>query len=220
MPFRLFAIFLFTAACPAQEAPPAPGQSPKVRINVLNVCTPSDAEQKELLAALSKIPTSPQYGPDYELSRGRSSGPDIPPARYVRLRKEFSASAAYASVQYSASVDRENIIETLIFRPKDTKEILQLSIEDTVSASSSPFSVISSDTPASRIKLERFGKASVVLAHCENADQSLMAPLFARASDVLAKYRQNLLVRTAFRSDFKWLGPASRDGKNPESRQH
>lgn len=55
--------------------------------------------------------------------------------------------------------------------------------------------MLASNTPASHIKLERFGKSSVVLARCpatENGlppDQSVYEPLFAGATTVLENYR-------------------------------
>jgi hypothetical protein len=62
--------------------------------------------------------------------------------------------------------------------------------------------MLGSATPASRIKLERFGKASVVLARCAGSeaspaapDQSAYEPLFASASDILTDYRNLLDAR-------------------------
>jgi hypothetical protein len=55
--------------------------------------------------------------------------------------------------------------------------------------------MLSTNTPVSRVKLERFGKSSVVLAMCPAAeghaapDQSAYAPLFQNASDIVANYR-------------------------------
>ncbi|MGC1652421.1 MAG: hypothetical protein WA722_06345, partial [Candidatus Sulfotelmatobacter sp.] len=48
-------------------------QQPPVKVNVLNVCAPSAEEQKELSAALAKVPGKPVFGTDYEVSRGRST---------------------------------------------------------------------------------------------------------------------------------------------------
>ena len=48
-------------------------QTPPVKVNVLNVCTPSTDEQKEIGAALAKIPNKPVFTPDFEVARGRSS---------------------------------------------------------------------------------------------------------------------------------------------------
>ena len=56
-------------------------------------------------------------------------------------------------------------------------------------------------SPASRIKLERFGKSSVVLARCTGAeggptpDQSAYESLFAGASSILTNYRILLNAR-------------------------
>jgi hypothetical protein len=58
--------------------------------------------------------------------------------------------------------------------------------------------MLAAGTPASRIKLERFGKSSVVLARCRGEegepapDQKAYEPLFASASSLLATYRAAL----------------------------
>jgi hypothetical protein len=98
-------------------------------------------------------------------------------------------------VQYSFSHDSKNMMETLVFRVRDPKDLMQVSIEDSASSVTSPASMLSTNTPVSRIKLERFGKSSVVLARCPATegqaapDQSAYASLFRNASDIVANYR-------------------------------
>jgi len=48
-------------------------QQPAVKVNVLNVCQPSADEQKELSAALAKVPGKPVFSTDYEVARGHST---------------------------------------------------------------------------------------------------------------------------------------------------
>jgi hypothetical protein len=51
--------FSFLAAASAQQAPtqePAGTAPPQVKVNMLNVCTPSAEEQKEIASALARIP--------------------------------------------------------------------------------------------------------------------------------------------------------------------
>jgi hypothetical protein len=61
--------------------------------------------------------------------------------------------------------------------------------------------MLSTNTPVSRIKLERFGKSSVVLARCPATaegtapDQSAYGPLFQSGSGIVANYRA--LLRAA-----------------------
>jgi hypothetical protein len=61
--------------------------------------------------------------------------------------------------------------------------------------------MLTANTPAARIKVERFGKASVVLARCPAVgdvpahDQSAYEPLFRTASSILERYRDALGVR-------------------------
>src|SRR5260221_10258735 len=64
----------------AAQEPPAnpPSSQPQVKVNMLNVCSPSAAEQKEIAAALERIPKEPLFGADFEISRGRSTLSDMP----------------------------------------------------------------------------------------------------------------------------------------------
>jgi hypothetical protein len=201
-------------SCVAQQT--APG-TPPVKVNVLNVCTPSADEQKEIAAALSRVPKQPLFSPDFEVARGRSSlsdkaqmlqageGAELSSepitAAWVRIRREFSVQSVYSNVQYSFSADTKKMIETLVLHVHDPKDLVLLAIEDSASAVTSPASMLATNTPVDRIKLERFGKSSVVLARCKGAeggpppDQSAYEPLFRDASAVLGRYRELLRAR-------------------------
>ena len=190
---------------------------PQVKVNVLNVCSPSAGEQQEIASALARVPKQPLFGADFEIDRGRTGlevGPgflqpgsggqmssDPGTSNWVRIRREFSVQALFSTVQYSFSVDPKNMVETLVFRVRDPKDLMQVSIEDSASAVTSPASMLTSTTPASRIKLERFGKSSVVLARCTGSeagpvpDQSAYEPLFQSASAILSNYRGLLGAR-------------------------
>lgn len=202
----------------AQQSPapaqPQPAQqsgekTPQIKLNFLNVCTPPEAEQKEIAAALDKIPARVTYSGDFEVTRGRSISEKEGPSKYVRLRRELSNNALFNNVQYSLSADAKNTTETLVFKTKEPKDMVLISIEDQISAGAAkPSSVLDADTPASHIKLERFGKSSIALARCENTDQSVYEPLFAKATKLIADYRQALGLRTMFRSDLTWLSAA------------
>ncbi len=119
-------------------------------------------------------------------------------ARYVRIRREFPAQALFSSVQYSFSNDGQNMVETLVLHLRDPKDLIQVSMEDSASAISSPAAMVSANTPVSRIRLERFGKSSIALARCnasENRpapDQSVYDPLFRSGSELLSDYRRLL----------------------------
>jgi hypothetical protein len=197
------------AAAFAQEAPKEPQKpeekKPEVRVNVLNVCTPSEAEQQEIKAALAKIPARVTFLPDFEISRGRTTMENAAAARYLRLRRELDAKTGFSTAQYSISTDAEKTTETLVMKVASPKELFSISMEDHVTADAPATSLLSVDTPVSRISLERFGKPGLVLAHCENVDQSQYAPLFAEASKLFAAYRKSLGLRGAFRSDLAWL---------------
>ena len=130
----------------AQDQPASPSSTqPQVKVNMLNVCSPSAAEQKEIAAALERIPKAPLFGADFEVSRGRSTLSDVPNilqpgasthfadeksvASYVRIRREFSVQALFSSVQYSFSNDGQNMVETLVLHV-DPKDLIQVSLED------------------------------------------------------------------------------------------
>jgi hypothetical protein len=203
----------------AQEQATSPNAQPQVQVHMLNVCTPSAEEQKEIANALSRIPKQPLFGSDFEVSRGRSTLSDMPGivqagqgghvagepsvASYVRIRREFSVQALFASVQYSFSNDGQNMIETLVLHVRDPKDLIQVSLEDSASAVASAETMLTAKTPVSRIRLERFGKSSVALARCNASeggpapDQSAYEPLFRTASETLANYRGLLGARTS-----------------------
>ncbi len=185
---------------------------------MLNVCTPSEDEQKEIASALAKIPKQPLFSTDFEVSRGRSTLTDMPAmleagqaghvagepsvASYVRIRREFSIQAMFSSVQYSFSNDGVNMIETLVLHVRDPKDLIQVSLEDSASAVTSPQTMLSTNTPVMRVRLERFGKPSVALVRCEGTaggpapDQSKYEPLFHGATQVMADYRGLLAAKS------------------------
>jgi len=203
-----------TATLASAQTPPVSAQPP-VKVNVLNVCAPSADEQKELSSALAQVPGKPAFSKDYEVARGHStldpSTPipgmqPLPPgavsaADWVRVRREFPDGTLFSNVQYSFSVDAQNMVETLVLRVRDPKDLMQVSIEDSASAVASATAMLSSSTPVSRVKLERFGKASVVLARCSGAgenpvaDQSAYEPIFGTASSIMEHYRDALDAR-------------------------
>jgi hypothetical protein len=104
-------------------------------------------------------------------------------------------------VQYSFSDDGKNMIETLVLHMRDPKDLVQVSIEDSASSVTSSAGMLGTSTPASRIKLERFGKSSVVLARCAASeggpppDQTAYEPQFASASSIMTNYRSLLNAR-------------------------
>lgn len=214
--FIALTLFLISSVA-AQESPSPQKSQPQVKINVLNVCTPSPDERQQIASALSRIPKQPVFSPDFEVDRGRStldqqssllsvgegthvsSDPAI--ATWVRIRKEFGVQALFSTVQYSFSQDPESMTETVVFRVRDPKDLLEVSVEDSASSVTSPAAMLGVSTPVSRIRLERFGKSSIVLARCQASatgpapDQSTYEPLFQSASSIVANYRNLLSVQ-------------------------
>jgi hypothetical protein len=217
----------------AQEPASNPqSNQPQVKVNMLNVCSPSAEEQKEIAAALARVPKEPLFGSDFEVSRGVSTLSDMPSflsagqnthaagepsvAKYVRMRREFAVQALFARVQYSFSNDGQNMVETLVLHVRDPKDLIQVSIEDSASSVTSSEAMLGSNSPASRIRLERFGKSSVALARCLAAeggpapDQSAYEPLFRSASEVLANYRNRLGVKVVVPEELAKIGGESK----------
>jgi hypothetical protein len=207
-----------------------------VKVNYLNVCNPSDEEQKELQAALSRIPKQPKFARDFEISRGRSTMSEqanvlqampapseeagTPVSDWVRIRHEFGALSAFANAQYSFTTDEQGAIENLVLRLREPKDLVQISLSDTVTTTESPKEIVAVDTPVDRIRLERFGKSSVVLARCPAGDQSKYNYLFETASTILSTYRGAMGVRTTIPLDMARLGgtPAKKTAAKPEKK--
>lgn len=210
---------------------------------MLNVCTPSAEEQKEIAAALARVPKQPLFGADFEVSRGRSTLSEMPAilaagqpghvpgeasiASYVRVRREFSVQALFSSVQYSFSNDGQNMIETLVFHVRDPKDLIEVSLEDSASSVTSAQAMLTSNNPVSHMRLERFGKSSVALARCSATaegpapDQSAYEPLFRGASDVLANYRTLLNVKTIVPDELgKISGPPKQSAPTAKKNNH
>lgn len=208
-------LLLVAAVCAAQQ--PTSPQTPPVKVNVLNVCTPSQDEQQEIASALAAIPRHPAFTPDFEVDRGRSvldpssnplmasaatqAGAEKSVADFVRMRHDVAGSSQYGTVQYSFSRDSKQMVETLVFRVRDPKDLLQLSLEDSASSVTAAATMLNAATPVSRIKLERFGKPSIVLARCSSmetgrpVDQSKYESLFSSANSALSSYRDLLNAR-------------------------
>jgi len=207
---------------------------------MLNVCSPSEEEQKEIAGALARVPKQPLFDADFEVSRGRSTLTDMPAmlsvgqaghvagepsvASYVRIRREFSVQATFSSVQYSFSNDGINMIETLVLHVRDPKDLIQVSLEDSASAVTSSQTMLATNTPVTRVRLERFGKPSVALVRCLGVeggpvpDQTVYEPLFRSASDVLSDYRGLLRVKSIVPEELAKISADSRTKSSAESK--
>ncbi len=240
-----FLLIAYGAVCVAQSQEPNSPEKPQVRVNVLNVCTPSKEEQQEISSALAKVPKKPSFSADFEVDRGRSlldptanpltaagtvaPGAQVQPdpassqpasAEFVRIRHDFASSLPFSNVQYSFSRDKEQMVETLVFRLRDPKDVLQISIESNASSVTTPSAMLNAATPAGRVKIERFGKSSVVLARCTGADgkavdQGPYEPLFSSASSILSDYRRALGASKLIPEELAKLGGQSLHRKAP-----
>ena len=213
---------------------------PKVKVNMLNVCAPSPEEQQQIASALAQVPKQPLFSPYFEVDRGRSTLEERPDflkvgasaqfssdsgtADWVRIRREFSVQALFSTVQYSFSHDPKNMVETLVFRVRDPKDLMQVAIEDSASSVTTAATMLSTNTPVSRIKLERFGKSSVVLARCPGTegspppDQSAYEPLFQKATAIVAGYRNLLAARQTVPEELTRIGAVGAAKSKPPAK--
>jgi hypothetical protein len=164
-----------------------------MRVNVLNVCALGEGEQKEMSAALARLPQHPSFGRDYEIARGHTTIEES--SDWVRIRREFPRAMPLLAAQYSYSEGPKGARETTVFYSREAKDVMQVALEDQVSAGTSAAVIVAADTPVSHIRIERFGKPSLVLARCPDADQSAYEPLFRSASEIMAAYRARLKVK-------------------------
>ena len=244
-------IAIGAAVCIAQAQDSKPPEKPQVKVNVLNVCTPSKEEQQEISSALGKIPRHPSFSPDFEIDRGRSVlDPNANPlgavsaaqaaqpepngasgqpasAQFVRIRHDFPNGLTFSNVQYSFSRDREAMVETLVFRLREPKDVLEISIESSASSVTTASAMLAAATPAGRVKLERFGKSSVVLARCSGSngpavDQSVYEPLFSSASSILSEYRGLLDAKKLVPEELARMGGtvAGQHRKSSDAQRH
>lgn len=217
LPIFFLALPLFAQVAQPPAQPSGSQGQPQVKVNILNVCTPSPEDQKEMAAALARIPQKPSFAVDFEVDRGRTQVPDGPLSSWVRIRRDFVAASPLATVQYSIGVDVKGVSETLVFRARDPKDFLQVAMDNQVTGAGNPAEVLATDTPVSHLKVERFGKSSLALARCEG-DQTAYEPLFRNASALMSHYRTVLNVRRTVPADLRMLGlikPAAPAAKKP-----
>jgi len=140
-----------------------------------------------------------------------------PKSDKVVITPDDIAAQSLAAAEAGASI--------LHLHVRDPKDLIQVSMEDSASAISSAEAMVAANTPASRIRLERFGKSSIALARCNGSengappDQSAYEPLFRRASEVLANYRSLLGVRHTVPAELAQIpaAAASQTATKPKS---
>jgi hypothetical protein len=221
-------IALLAGAASAQESLPAStaaqaGTQTKIQVNFLNSCRPAQADLEEMGQALALVKERPGFAADFEISRGVTTlteaearaagapeGSAGSPSRWVRIRKEFPDKAPLTDAQYSLSVEGDSASETLALHLRESKEVLQILISDSVTGSA--VQVVKANTPPDRIRIERFGKASIVLARCGAIDQSAYEPLFRAADGIMEQYRTAMAVRTVVPAELAQL-PRGKESK-------
>lgn len=214
------------SAGPAWAQEPASssgGAAPKIQVNFMNPCHPAAGDLEAMGRALALVKERPRFAADFEISRGVTTlseaearaagapeGSSAVPSSWVRIRKEFPEKALLTDAQYSLSVEGDSASEALALHLRDSREVLQILISDTVSGSAAQ--VVKSETAPDRIRIERFGKASIVLARCGAVDQSAYEPLFLAAGGILEQYRAAMAVKTVVPAELAHL-PKRKESK-------
>ena len=77
--FLIPAAIVLSLVASVRAQQPAASPQPQVRVNYLNVCSPSAEEQRQIAGALERISAHPKFAVDFEVARGRStlSGSDL-----------------------------------------------------------------------------------------------------------------------------------------------
>lgn len=202
-----------------------------MQLNLVNSCSPGAEEQAELAAALGRISSRPAFSPDFEVARGRTTAPEGV-IDWVRVRREFRLSGSesgtmagtaggpeFINVQFLFSAGERGIDQVLVFHTRASRpgEPLQVSLEHQAGAATTASAgggagpetaaqALAAEARPNRIRLERFGKGSVVLARCAQADQSRYEPLFHLAAERFASYRAALRVRSTVMTELGALG--------------
>ncbi len=220
----------------ASSASPKPGApKTKFQVNFLNPCHPAQADAEEMGRALARFKERPRFASDFEVSRGvttlseseaRAAGVSTGggPSSWVRIRHEFPEKAPLSDAQYSLSIEGGAAAESLVLHPRDSKEVLQVLISDSVAGSAAQavqakgapskpvVGLLGWNTPPERIRVERFGKASIVLARCPGMDQAAYEPIFQAAGDILEKYRAAMSVKTVVPAELARLPGGKESG--------
>lgn len=223
---RTVVLAMLSVAAVTAGAQEAPGPKTKFQVNFLNTCRPAKADVEEMQRALAQVKERPRFATDFEISRGmttlseaeaRAAGvPDSAaetPSKWVRIRKEFPEKAVLTDAQYSLSMQGGEASEVLALHVRDSKEVLQILISDSVRGSASQ--AVQTDTPPDRIRIERFGRASIVLARCGGVDQSAYEPVFETAGEILRSYRTAMAVRAVVPAELERL-PHGKESKASE----
>jgi len=172
----------------AQQPLPHPQQ---VKVHVLNPCTPSPQEQKEIAVPLPKVPKRPIFTPDFEVARGRSTldHDAIRSGGNTRMSREPATAS-------------------------DPTHLAQLSVADNAAAVTGAAAMLGSAIAVTRIRLERLGKRSVVLARCMASesnpppDKSAYEPLSRDGSSLMDRHRTLLQARQTVPEELANVGSA------------
>ena len=221
------------AALPAFSQEAGSEAKPQIQVNFLNSCRPAEAEAEQMRQLLQLLRKRPAFSSDFEISRGvttmseadshaaaaaiqRAAGEqDAPPAspatagpgrvssRWVRMQREFGEKAALINVQYSLTLEKGQAGEVLALHLRDTSLAMQLLISNSVTGGAAE--VLGHDTPPERIRMERFGKPSIMLARCPQSDQTAYEPLFSAAFEILREYRRAMNIAAIVPSELSRL---------------
>ena len=205
-------------------SPKAPEEAkPKIQVSFLNSCHPSFADSEEIHRALARLKEHAAFTADFEITRGvttltgeqaHTAGAYMVSATrspWVRIRRNFGEKSAIASVQYTFSQEGNSVGETLSLAPRDTHDMLEVLISSSVAGT--PAQAVAADTPPERIRVERFGRGSLVLQRC-GEDQTVYQPVFEEARQIFEHYRVALGVKTVVPAELARI-PRPKESKSP-----
>ncbi len=133
----------------------------------------------------------------------------------MRIRRSFPEKAAIASVQYTFSVEGRAVGEVLSLVPRvahdDAHDVVEVLISSSVVGT--PVQALAADTPPERIRVERFGRGSLVLQRC-GEDQTVYQPVFEEARQIFEHYRVALGVKTLVPAELARI-PRPKESKSP-----
>ena len=225
----LLALLLAPALAANGQAAPAPPQAPdaakpRIQVSFLNSCHPAFTDSEDIHRALARLKERVAFTSDFVITRGvttlseeQARGARVTAegsatrSPWVRIRRNFGEKAAIASVQYTFSVEGRSVGEILSLAPRDAHDVVEVLISSSVVGT--PAQAIAADTPPERIRVERYGRSSLVLQRC-GEDQTVYEPVFEEARQVFERYRSALGVKTLVPAELARL-PRAKESKSP-----
>lgn len=211
-----------TKAAPVEEA------KPRFKVSFVNSCRPTQADVAEMRQLLQQFHTEPAFATDFEIARGvttlteaeaRAAGVSTDaagqPSLWVRLHRDLPPASPLSGAQYSISLENHSVSEVLVLHLRNTEKAMQIVLSNTVTGT--PEQALHTLTPPDRLRVERYGKPSLILARCP-VDQSAYELLFTLGREVFETYRKTMGVERIVPAELERL-PGQKESKSPAENQ-